>query len=580
MQRFGFSRRPILAAFLAICSISLSVLPGKSAHTFAQDAPQPAATQPDAVVASTDPVLVLTVASLNKLMQDVNYISGVMGQPQAGGMFTLMAGSFTQGLDTSRPIGILVPMVDGSPEPIGVMPTANVDLMLKQLEGTLGAADKLDDGTFVVAAGTSLVYIRQVGEWAVIARNRELIDLVPADPMSLMKGLGDNYDLGLRLSIQEIPLALRELLVDQLSQGFEQAVARQQGNDAQVLDLSKTQLEQLNKLIREADQLMFGININPTKRVVSIDTEFTAAPGTSLAEMYAGQLPIPSKFTAVLKGDSAIRYHAAASISPEVIEASTGSVEMVMASVQKALDDQENIGEDVKAEIEEMLGGLLDLVNKTMLEGKFDAGFMTIAGDNLFQVAGGAFVHDGDEVAQWVKKLDKKLSQIPDAPKFNFDESTYNGVTMHSVVIDIPAKAEESRRLLGEQAVISLGTAPQAVYFAFGKGAPDLMKGLIDSADADTGDLAARPLGQMRIKLLPLLRLAQSMKPNDAVAAVIDAVAIGGDNDYVSLVGNSIPNGQSSYIEIGEGVIKAIGAAVREAQSAKMRENQLGNGQF
>jgi hypothetical protein len=339
MQRFGFSRRPIMAAFLAISSIGLSVLPGKSAHTFAQAPPRPAATQPDAVVASTDPVLVLTVASLNKLMQDVNYISGVIGQPQAGGMFTLMAGSFTQGLDTSRPIGVLVPMVDGSPEPIGVLPTANVDLMLKQLEGTLGAADRLDDGTFVVAAGTSLVYIRQVGEWAVIARNRELIDLVPADPMSLMKGLGDNYDLGLRLSIQEIPLPLRELLVDQLSQGFEQAIARQQGDDAQVLDFSKAQLEQLNKLIREADQLMFGININPSKRVVSIDTEFTAAPGTSLAEMYAGQLPIPSKFTAVLKGDSAIRYHAAASISPEVIEASSASVDMVMASVQKALDD-------------------------------------------------------------------------------------------------------------------------------------------------------------------------------------------------------------------------------------------------
>jgi DnaJ-domain-containing protein 1 len=395
-----------------------------------------------------------------------------------------------------------------------------------------------------------------------------------------MTGLGDNYDIGLRLSIQEIPIGLREMLVGQLSQGFEQALARQQGDNEQMAELSKAQLEQLNMLIREADQLMFGININPTKRVVTIDTEFTAAAGTSLAEMYAGQLPIPSKFTAVLKGDPAIRYHAAGSVSEKLIESSSASIDMVMATVQKALDDQAQLGDDVKAEIEEMLGGLLDLVNKTMAEGKYDVGMIGVAGDNVLKLAGGMFVHDGDEVAAWVKKLDAKLSQIPDAPKFNFDESTYNGVTMHSVVIDIPERAEESRRLLGEKAVITLGTAPQAVYFAFGQGSVNAMKALIDSADVDTGDLTGRPLGQMRVKLLPFLRLAQSMKPNDSVAAVIDAVAVGGDNDYISVIANVVENGQSGNIEIGEGILKAIGAAVREAQNAQMREMQRGGGQF
>lgn len=579
MQRFGLFRRHLMATFAVLCAVTVSFVLVSSGRLLAQDKTQPAPAT-EGAVASTDPVLVFTFASLNKLMQDVNYISGVMGQPQAGGMFTMMAGSFTQGLDTSRPIGVLVPMVDGSPEPIGVLPTDDVELMLKRLEGQTGPADKLDDGTFVVAAGPALVYIRQVGPWAVIARNRELIDLVPADPMSLMTGLGDNYDIGMRLSIQEIPLGLREMLVDQLSQGFEQAMARQSGDADQMAELSKAQLEQLNVLIREADTVMFGININPNKRVMTIDTEFTAAAGTSLAEIYAGQLPIPSKFTAVLKGDPAIRYHAAGSVGPKLIESSTASIDMVMSSVQKALDDQEQIGEDVKAEIEEMLGGLLDLVNNTMAEGKYDLGVIGLAGDNMLKVAGGMFVHDGDEVAAWVKKLDAKLSQIPDAPKFNFDESTHNGVTMHSVVIDIPARAVESRRLLGEQAVITLGTAPQAVYFAFGQGSVTAMKALIDSADADTGDMATRPLGQMRVKLLPLLRLAQSMKPNDAVAAVIDAMATGAESDYVSIVSNVVENGQSGNIEIGEAILKAIGAAVREAQNAQMRQMQRGGGQF
>lgn len=577
MQRFSRLRRPLLASFAAIFAVGMSFLPIASSRLVAQDQPKPAAT--DQAAASTDPVLVVTVASLNKLMQDVNYISGLMGQPQAGGMFTMMAGSFTQGLDTSRPIGIVVPMVDGAPEPIGVLPTTDVELMLKRLEGQIGPADKLDDGTLVVAAGPALVYIRQVGRWAVIARNRELIDLVPADPMSLMEGMGDNYDIAMRLAIQEIPLGIREMVVDQLSQGFEQAMAQQSGDSEQIVDLSKAQLEQLNTLIREADELMFGINVNPSKRVLSIDTQFKAADGTSLSEMYAGQQPIPSKFAAALKGDPAFRYHAAASVGPKLIESTTASIDMIMTSVQKALDEQEKLGDDVKGEIEEMLGGLLDLFGKTMAEGKYDIGLVGMAGDNLFKIVGGMFVHDGAEVAAWVQKLDKKLSQLPDAPKFNFNESTYNGVTMHSVVIDIPERAAESRRLLGDKAVITLGTAPQAVYFAFGQGSEVAMKALIDSGDTDSGDLTDRPLGQMRVKLLPILRLAQSMKPSDPVAAVIDAVAVGAESDYVSIVANAIENGQSSNIEIGEGVLKAIGAVIREQQNAQMRELQRG-GQF
>jgi len=581
MQRFVFSRRPLSALGLAVCLVGSVLLPATHRDVVAQERPQPGQTTPNARPESTDPVLVVTVASLNKLMQDVNYITGVMGQPQAGGMFTMMAGTFTQGIDTTRPIAVLVPMVDGSPEPIGVLPSNNIELVLKRLEPQTGPADKLDDGTLVIAAGPALVYIRQVGNWAVVARNRELIDLVPADPMSLMEGLGDNYDIGLRLNIQEIPLQLREMLVEQLSQGFEQAMARQQGGDLNSSKLSQMQLEQLNTLIREAEQLKFGLNINPNKRIISIDTEFTAAEGTSLAEMYAGTQPIASKFSAVLSGDAALRYHVASSVSPEAVRTTTESTAAIKEAVQNALAQQDELEDHQRAEIEEMLDGLIEIGVKTLQEGKMDAGVIGRADDQSFQIVGGSFVHDGNAVAAWVKELAAKLRDAGDAPQFNFDESQYNGVTMHSIVFDIPADQAELRRTFGEQAKIQLGTGPQAVYFALGQGSADAMQKLIDSADADRGDLSERPLGQARVKLLPILRLIQSIKPNDSLAAVIDSVALGGDNDYLSIVTHAIENGQSSNVEIGEGLIKAAGAAVREAQMQQMQQmQQRGGGQF
>ncbi len=227
-----------------------------------------------------------------------------------------------------------------------------------------------------------------------------------------------------------------------------------------------------------------------------------------------------------------------------------------------------------------MLDGLIEIGVKTLQEGKMDVGVIGKADDENFQIVGGSFVHDGNAVAAWVKELAAKLRDAGDAPKFNFDESQYNGVTMHSIVFDIPAKEEELRRMFGEQAKIQLGTGPQAVYFALGEGSANAMQKLIDTADADRGDLAERPLGQARVKLLPILRLVQSIKPNDSLAAVIDSVATGGDNDYLSIVNHGIENGQSSNIEIGEGLIKAIGAAIREAQNAQMQQMQQRGGQF
>ena len=118
---------------------------------------------------ATEPVIVVTLGSVDKLMKDVNYITSVVGQAQAGGMFTMIAGTFTQGVDTTQPIAVIVPLVDGTPQPIALVPTADVKAVLKRLEAQTGPADELDDGTLVIAVGASTVFIRQTGNWAVLA---------------------------------------------------------------------------------------------------------------------------------------------------------------------------------------------------------------------------------------------------------------------------------------------------------------------------------------------------------------------------------------------------------------------------
>ncbi|MFG0262932.1 MAG: hypothetical protein ACF788_11125, partial [Novipirellula sp. JB048] len=188
--RRSFTLSRLLTA-IAFASVTLFATAHSPAH--AQQSPQ-AENAGSAISDATEPVLVVTLGSINKLMQDINYLTGAVGQPQYGGIFQMMAGTFTQGVDMTQPIGIVVPLVNGAPEPIALIPTADVRTVLKRLEAQTGPADELDDGTLVIAVGANTMFIRQVGNWAAIARSRELLDVAPADPISLFEGMGNDYD--------------------------------------------------------------------------------------------------------------------------------------------------------------------------------------------------------------------------------------------------------------------------------------------------------------------------------------------------------------------------------------------------
>ena len=185
----------------------------------------------------------------------------------------------------------------------------------------------------------------------------------------------------------------------------------------------------------------------------------------------------------------------------------------------------------------------------------------------------GAFVADGNKAAAIVKELAAEVKDQPRAPRFLFDQSTYNGVTMHLVEADVPASEDEARRMFGDTLRVHVGTGAETVYLAVGKGSEALMKELIDSSKSDS--TADRPVGQLRVTLLPILQYAQSIEGNDTLAAMIDALSRSPDGGVMTMVQENIPNGQEVTITMGEGMLQAIGAAARQAQQRAMQNAQF-----
>ena len=559
----GFPKRLIrtrIVASLAFVAFALTSLVGPS---LAQEKLQPAG---QALGVGNEPVLVVTVGSIGKLMQDANYISGVVGQPGAGGMFQMMAATFTNGIDTTQPIGVLVPMVNGMPEPIAVIPTADIKSVLQRLEAQTGPVDELGDGTLVIAVNANTVYIRQVGNWAVAGRTRDVLSLAPADPTALFKGMGNSYDLAVRARVQQIPKDTREMLLSQMRQGFEQAMAQQNNADPEsAREMAESTFDQLETFINESDTLNFGININPDGRQVEVDFGFTALAGTKLGAVYSGQRSIPSKFASVIREDAASYFHAASSIGPEGVEMARKGMESTLGTVRSALANNDDLSADQQAEIAGFMDRFADLYVDSIAEGKMDMGAMLIANEDDFRFAMGGFVADGDEAARIVKDLAAKVQQETSEPRFKFDQGTHNGVTMHVIEADVPPGKDEARQMFGDPIQVHIGTGPKAVYLSSGKNSEAMLKQLIDSGSADPG-AGSRPVSQLRFVLLPILKFAQSIEDSPPVAAMIASLSGAADPGVVEMIGTAIPNGSKSRFTVGEGLIQTLGAAYSQAQ--------------
>ena len=528
--------------------------------------------------ASEEPVIVVTMGSLNKLMQDVNYVSGLAGQPQAGGLFAMMAGTFTQGIDTTQPIAITVPLVDGMPQPMALIPTPDVKTVLNRLEAQTGPVDELNDGTLVIAVGVNTIYIKQQGDWAILAPDRDVLNLAPSDPASIFGDEADQYDLSVKLKMQQVPAPIRGMITAQMRQGFEQAMAQQNTPDAEsAREVAEASLTQIEQLITDTDEMEFGFNVDQSGKTVDFKARFTAVEGTDLGEVMASQQAIPSNFSSVIRPDAAAFYHSSAAIGPESVTQAKASLQTAKDSVAGLLEAQGELPPDLQDEVIKYLNQILDVGIASVSEGKSDIGAMLMAGENNLQFALGTFVADGNEVARIAKEIGGKVGSIPGAPRFSFDRSVHNDVTLHLIEIDIPAYEEEAQAVFGETFEIHIGTGEKAVYLAFGNESEKLLMDFIDTAGSDSS--SNRPVGQLQFSLLPLLQFAQSFNSEDITMAMIDSLSRSSDSGKIMLIQESIPNGVEVRFSIGEGLMQAAGAAARQGQ-LEAQQDAIQNGQF
>ncbi|QDV23990.1 hypothetical protein [Aureliella helgolandensis] len=543
----GFCRSVAITTSLAICASGL-FSPTLSAQT------------------AQNQVAIVSISPLDNLMKDVNYLLQATSFPEMGGLFGMMAKQYTRGIDGTRPIGVSVSLAGETPSALIFLPLSDRQQFFGALAGVGIEPDDLGDGVFAIDAGSQVIYAKDSGGWLFVAQTEGELDTVPSDPAALLGDLPSRYTVAVKVDVQAVPDELKLMAVDQMQKGFDRAsekASEQSAEEAAIArEAGQAQIQQVRQLLEETEQFTVGWAVRAEEQRTFFDAGAQFLAGTELASQAASYKDLTTDFSAFQLADSAISFHYAAEIlegAPR--EAAKNSMRTSLGQAAAMLKKQANMDEATASLLTDLLNGLGEITIKTIDEGKFDGAGSVILGDSL-RVLIGSRIADGSALAAELKKVAAGLPQGSGAPaSFEFDYAEHAGVDLHRIRVPIKTNDRNVQRVLGEELLVTVGTASKAYLISVDQAGDASLKAAIDQMKGSLGQ-PTTPFDSV-VRFGQILQFAQTISPNPMLSNALNTIKQYAGKDTVTVSGRSVERGGVYRFSIDEGVLRTIGATAK-----------------
>lgn len=512
------------------------------------------------------PAVVVSIASVDKLMADIGYLTRAAGTPEFGGLVTLMAGPYLQGLDTKKPSGIYLQFNGPQPTGVAFLPVSNLDQVLQQLENNNIEVEDVGDGLKKINAQRA-IYLKQKGGWAFISDNEDNLANVPADPSAQLAGLSDKYNLAFQINVRSIPEELIDTAVSEMKNGFERNLENETNEDKKELQekIGRQQLENFTRLLKESEQLTVGWGVDSKAGNVFFDFGMTAASGTKLASQMDAYKTMKSSFSGLELTNAAATLRFTAPIPKEDVEQARESLKAMRDQALAAVDKDEKLKDaNSKQAAKQVVTALMDLLIATIESGKVDGGAALVLEPKSLQVVVGGFVADGKVVQDQLKKLvdlaQKSGNDDVAIEKLKFNAAKHKDIDLHTFSVPVPDDEEQARAVLGEELNVVVGTGKQSAYVSVGKESMDLLKRVVDASAGTQKEVV--PF-QLNVALAPIMQFAASIEDDPMIKSLAETMQKAAGKDRVRITQKTVDRGMAVRLEVQEGVLQLIGAAAK-----------------
>lgn len=529
------------------------------------------------------PAAVVSIASVEKNLADIVYLSRIVGMEDTGKTAQLFGNALTAGMDKSRPSGLLIVPAGGNFQAVAFIPVTNLKLLLEVHKEQVG--EPKDVGGSILEIGTDRkAFVKEQGGWAFVAEKKEQLSVLPADPAQLLGELPTRYNIAVRVLAQNIPAELKKSAIEQLRAGVKQATAAPPlpggaPNPAQAQQelAMEESLRQIERLVNDADEVVIGFAVNPAGKSVSIEAAITAREGTDLARQLAMQTGLKSSFGGFLLPEASVAYYATAAV-PETDAAR--AKQMFQAQRQQMTSALEMLSARATPEtaeaVKKLAGRVLDLMEASAASTRVDQGVVVVLEPSAVNLAMGSYFQDGAALESVVADAAKSLhgQKAEDGSTFELvlNVGTHGDVKLHRGAFPGSKDVPINKQIFGEKVPFIIGTGKNAGYLAVGKDCEALLKKVIDRSAAQ----ASQPVQpfQLTVSALPIAKFYQSVNSENPLMGPLVGGLIatleqeGGDKLLVQ--GTAAPRSIAYRIEVQEGIIRTVGEAV------KMFTGQLG----
>lgn len=588
-KRFGLRRTPLsLATALAIACLAPQSASAQAVATPELETEQEVGTE-------LQTVAVAALAGYDALLTDVDFIGELGGRPATADMVEGMLAFFTggrglEGLDKSRPIGVVLQTDGMSFTPLACLPVADPTPMLELAENFGFEPIDIGDGVYELELPEQVIYFQQVGAWTYVAQKAEALEYAPADPGKMLKSLVEKYDLGVTLMAQNVPDMYRQIALEQLRQGMEDSLEQEDDESDEDYqsrrDQTEAQIDQLADMIDGLDRVTIGWNIDSEGRRTFIDAELTGAAGSDMTLAMSVYDDSTSGVTGFHRPEAAASVLTVGTTPPELLEKQAAQfdsqIAMFRKQAQKAIEESDELPDDPEAResLQAAADDLLDAYADILRSGRIELGGSLDLSGAGFDLIAGAYVVDPSKVESAFKKLAEAFSKDEKFPGVEWGYAEHAGVTLHGMSVPVPPQADALRDAVGDTIRVVMGVGGDRVYMAAGPRGEESLKRAIDESAGMT-DKQILP-AELIVSVGQILAAAEPLAPGEAapvIGMLLEAMEdVPAGTDRLVVTTEAIENGVRIRYLLEEGVLKAIGESAATAAAMQAQGGGGGGG--
>ncbi len=445
--------------------------------------------------AADTPTIVVRVASLNGLLQNLNLVVKLVGQEEAahqieGLVKSKIGKKGLEGIDPARPIGAYLRFGKALDEVSGaiLIPMADEKTFLTLLDNLSITYVKDKAGIYTHKTNQNMdVYFRFAHKYLYITsiNTESILDKNLPDPAKAL-AIANSGTLSIVARIDQIPNDVKLIAVTQLEEVILAAEKKPQPGETKIQAAFRVALlRDVNKLgaslLREAGEIRFDLDIDQKRKELTVNLAVAGKAGSDLAKTIQNIGTLKSPLAGMLKNDLAFQ-GAVHFALPDELNAAFGKV--IDEVSQKSLDGIQDPAKKKQAET------LFKALLPTAKSGEFQVVAAVLGPkDDRYTFVGAVKLKDGAKLGSTVHALVKDaLSDIPPAErgKIHLDFDNVGAIKIHKFQLPKDANTDQLLEQIAGDDHLYVAFRDDALFLALGKDALASLKAAV--AKTQSGD--------------------------------------------------------------------------------------------